>query len=279
MATVNHQVILYDDRCPMCRLYTGAFVRCGILQASGRVAFSQVPEDVRCRLDLDRARREIPLCDLDSGRVRYGLDALFFILGERFPTFGRLLRIPAVKVVWTPIYFWISFNRRMLAGFPPPAGGFDCEPPLHRGFWTALLAVAALAGWGAVRASGGRLGHPAITTAVLAGLPLLWWAAGAVRAGRSDAVLKGAGSAAGAVLATSVFLMLGLLVPSTPAAWIVHGISLLLLLHELHRRSWVFRPASNQARCTPLDCGCEDRHRGRGEAPPLSTGRGADSGP
>jgi len=243
MATVNHQVILYDDSCPMCRLYTGAFVRCGILEPAGRVAFSKVPEAVRRRLDLDRARREIPLCDLESDRVRYGLDALFFVLGERFPTFGRILRIPAVKVFWTPIYFWISFNRRMLAGFPPPAEGLDCEPPLHRGFWAALLAVAALAGRGAVRASAAALDRPGIAAAVLAGLPLLWWLAGVARARSVDAALKGAGSAAGAVLATSLLLMLGLLIPSAAAAGAVHGLALLVLLHELHRRSWVFRRA------------------------------------
>ncbi len=241
MATVNQQVILYDDSCPMCRLYTGAFVRYGIMEKDGRVAFSQVPESVRCRLDVDRARREIPLCDLASGQVRYGLDALFFVLGTRFPTFGRILRIPGVKAFWTPIYFWISFNRRMLAGFPPPDGGFDCEPPLHRGFWLALLAVGALAAWGAVRGSAATLGHPAIAAAVLAGLPLAWWGVGALRSRSTDAAFKGAGSAAGAILATSILLMLGRLIPGTAAAWIVHGIAALVLLHELHRRAWIFR--------------------------------------
>ena len=241
MATMNNQVILYDDSCPMCRLYTGAFVRCGIMDADGRVAFSKAPPAVRGRLDLERARREIPLCDLATGQVRYGLDALFYVLGERFPAFGRLLRIRAIKAFWTPVYFWISFNRRMLAGCPPPTDGLDCGPPLHRGFWLALLAVAALASWGAVRASGAALGHPAATAAVLAGLPLVWWIAGSLRKRSMDAAFQGAGSAASAALATSVFLLLGLLIPGTVAARVVHGLAALLLVYELHRRSWMFR--------------------------------------
>jgi hypothetical protein len=241
MATLPNQVILYDDSCPMCRIYTGAFVRCGILEPSGRVAFSQVPDAVRELLDVDRARREIPVCDLASGRVRYGLDALFFVLGERFPAFGRILRIPGVKAFWTPIYFWISFNRRMLAGFAPPPGGFDCEPPIHRGFWLALLAVAGLAGWAAVRSSGAALGHPGIAAAVLAGLPLLWWAVGTGRTRSVETAIKGAGSAASAILSTAVVLWLGLWIPGTAAAWVAHGLAAAVLLHELHRRSWVFR--------------------------------------
>ncbi|MBU4459817.1 MAG: hypothetical protein KJ579_04550, partial [Verrucomicrobia bacterium] len=135
----------------------------------------------------------------------------------------------------------ISFNRRMLAGFAPPQGGFDCEPPVHRGFWLALMAVAALAGWGAVRGSGAALGHPGIAAAVLAGLPLLWWAAGTARTRTADTAMKNAGSAAAAVLTTSVVLLLGLLIPGTVAAWVVHGLAAALLLHELHRRAWIFR--------------------------------------
>ena len=162
------------------------------------------------------------------------------MLGTRFPAFGRILRIPGVKAFWTPIYFWISYNRRMLAGFPPPADGFNCEPPLHRGFWLALMAVSGLAVWGAVRRSGASLGAPAVTAAALAGLPLLWWGAGIARAKSADAAWKGAGSAAAAAMAVSIFLMLGLCIPGAAAAWIVHGLAALLLLHELHRRSWVF---------------------------------------
>lgn len=146
-----------------------------------------------------------------------------------------------MKAFWTPVYFWISFNRRMLAGFAPPQGGFNCEPPLHRGFWIALLAIAALAGWGAVRSSAAALGHPGIAAGVLAGLPWLWWAAGALRTRSVDAILKIAGNAAASSLAASVVLMLGLLIPGIVAAWAAHALAAALLLIELRRRRWVIQ--------------------------------------
>lgn len=129
-------VILYDDSCPMCRLYTKGFVRVGALPDGGRVAFADAPvccPDVLARLNPERARVAIPLVDRQTGAVVYGLDTLFLLLRERFPALRPILR-PALKAALLPLYKLISYNRRAIAGCAPRenlAPELDCVPPPH----------------------------------------------------------------------------------------------------------------------------------------------------
>jgi len=76
-ATAN-KVILYDDHCPMCALYTRGFVKWGVLDQQNRVAFTEAgrllnPEAPATQLDALRARHEIPLIDLAGGPTLYGV--------------------------------------------------------------------------------------------------------------------------------------------------------------------------------------------------------------
>ena len=50
----NNKTILYNDACPLCSWYTGAFVKTGLLDKEGRKAFSTAsPELLQC---IDRHR-------------------------------------------------------------------------------------------------------------------------------------------------------------------------------------------------------------------------------
>ncbi len=124
-------VILYDDSCPMCQLYTQGFVQMNLLQAKNRVGFATATETHKASIDLNRARHEIPLLDSKTGATIYGIDALFFIFQTKFPFLTPLFRLPLFHGFWYAIYQVISYNRRLIAGTAAPKQGFDCAPDFN----------------------------------------------------------------------------------------------------------------------------------------------------
>lgn len=52
MRTLKDHVILYDEECPMCKLYTSAFVKSGMLEETGRTCYQQLPAPVATHVDL-----------------------------------------------------------------------------------------------------------------------------------------------------------------------------------------------------------------------------------
>ena len=148
MSALENKVIIYDDVCPLCRAYTAGFVRLGWLKH--RTGFAEASPRLLQGLDLDRARHEIPLYDQVTGETLYGLDALFFLIGRRFPWCRPLFRLRAFRAALYTLYQIITFNRRIIAGSTSPAAGFDCAPDVNRFYrWVyiglALLATALLA--------------------------------------------------------------------------------------------------------------------------------------
>lgn len=133
---------LYDDACPMCKGYTGVFTN---LKWSNRKGFSTVKATDYPGLDRDRGRHEIPLLDRVTGEVLYGLDAMTTVIGNALPHLKPLLRHPFFIAMLKPLYWLITYNRRVIAGTKPPAEGFDCAPDYHPGWRLAYLAFALLA--------------------------------------------------------------------------------------------------------------------------------------
>jgi len=134
---INH-TFLYDDACPMCKAYTGAFTR---LSWSECKAFSRLATGELPTLDLDRGRHEIPLVDGKTGEVRYGLDAMTTVIAEALPAFEPLLRSRFFIAALKPLYWLITYNRRVIAGTKPPAEGFDCAPDFHPGWRLAYVSL------------------------------------------------------------------------------------------------------------------------------------------
>lgn len=144
MEEPDNKVIVYDDVCPMCRAYTAGFVRLGWLKR--RTGFAEAPEDILAKIDLDRARHEIPLLDTRTGEVVYGLDALFLILGERMPLLKPLFRNRLFRGFLYQLYQIVTYNRRVIAGSRAPQTGFDCAPDVnlfYRRLYIGLATAAA----------------------------------------------------------------------------------------------------------------------------------------
>lgn len=140
-STMAAPTFLYDDACPMCNAYTSAFTK---LKWSDRTAFSKIGELKVKNLDLDRGRHEIPLFNPETGEVRYGLDAMTTVIAGALPHLKPLIRNRFFVAALKPLYWLITYNRRIIAGTKPPATGFDCAPDFHLGWRLAYLILAVL---------------------------------------------------------------------------------------------------------------------------------------
>ncbi|MBS1532841.1 MAG: DUF393 domain-containing protein [Bacteroidetes bacterium] len=115
MKTLNNHIILYDAGCPMCKLYTGQFVKRGMLDNNGRAPYQQMPEMVCPYVDWQRAVNEIALVNTETGEVEYGVKSLFKVIANSLPIFGPLFRFKPFVWLMSKAYSFLSYNRRVIA--------------------------------------------------------------------------------------------------------------------------------------------------------------------
>jgi hypothetical protein len=134
MKTLKDHVIIYDDECPMCPmcdLYTGAFVKTKMLDEKGREPYSWLPSSLKQHIDTRKACNEIALVNYRTGSVTYGVDSLFTILGHRFRFLKPLFLFTPFRLLMKHVYSFISYNRRVII----PAEKFDgknsCTPDFN----------------------------------------------------------------------------------------------------------------------------------------------------
>ncbi len=130
MTTLQNHLILYDAECPMCKLYTKAFTKSGMLEASGRAAYQQMPAAACPVVDLQRAVNEIALVNTESGEVSYGIDSLFKIIAHSFPVMRPLFLLAPFVWLMSKVYAFISYNRRVI--IPVVAGNTSDIQPAFR---------------------------------------------------------------------------------------------------------------------------------------------------
>jgi predicted DCC family thiol-disulfide oxidoreductase YuxK len=113
---LKNNIIIYDHECPMCQVYTGAFIKFELLDEHGRQKYSEL-DNLSCNvlIDKDRAKNEIALIDIDRQEVRYGLESLFYILSHHFPALNLLFHQQWFVFVLKKLYKFISYNRKVIA--------------------------------------------------------------------------------------------------------------------------------------------------------------------
>lgn len=140
MEKLANHTLVYDSECPMCDLYTRGFIKAGMLDNNGRVAYGCAKVPVT--FDNQRARNEIALIDYEKGEVTYGLDSLVKVIGHSFPLFDRLLRFRVIRFPLNILYSFISYNRKVIA--PPTV--FEkrgaCTPDYRTGWRIAYIIFA-----------------------------------------------------------------------------------------------------------------------------------------
>jgi hypothetical protein len=114
MKTLKNQTLLYDEDCPLCRVYTSAFITAGMLDENGKKPYCQISDDEHHFIDIKRASNEIALVDNKNKTVIYGIDSLLKIIGYSFPWAEKVGNIKPIKFVLKKLYSFISYNRKVI---------------------------------------------------------------------------------------------------------------------------------------------------------------------
>lgn len=140
MKTLQDHTIIYDDECPMCREYTKVFVKTGMLDQQGRAAYTDVVNSNIPNINWERARNEIAMINNKDNTVQYGIDSLITIIGNNMPAFRPLFRFKPLYFLMSRLYFFISYNRKVMAHGNVFEGKNICTPDLNYTYrWAYIL--------------------------------------------------------------------------------------------------------------------------------------------
>lgn len=144
MKTLENNILIYDCDCPMCNLYSGAFIKTGMLTKDGRMPYHKITDSVKELIDVNRSRNEIALVNTEKKEVIYGLDSLLHILGNNFPFIKTIFRFSPLYWFMKKVYAFISYNRKVIA----PANVLDapgaCTPDYHVKYRWAFIVLSSI---------------------------------------------------------------------------------------------------------------------------------------
>ncbi|MCJ8155315.1 DUF393 domain-containing protein [Chryseobacterium sp. SSA4.19] len=115
MKTLENHTLIYDNKCPMCNIYSKGFIKSGMLDKNGREAFTKLSFRNKNLIDFNRAKNEIALIDHKKNKVVYGLDSLLLIIGNSFPLLAKIIRIQPLYWFFKKLYSFVSYNRKQMA--------------------------------------------------------------------------------------------------------------------------------------------------------------------
>jgi hypothetical protein len=126
---LNNHILIFDAECPMCRAYSGTFIKTGMLDKSGREAYQLMNEETCLLIDKDRARNEIALVNTATGEVEYGIDSLFKVMSNSFPFLKPVFSFSPFRWMVKKLYSFISYNRKVIVPGKNPDD--TCIPDLN----------------------------------------------------------------------------------------------------------------------------------------------------
>lgn len=134
------KLIIYDESCPMCNLYTKGMVAADTSGCLTRVGSGQLTQETINRIDQQRARHEIPLVDLDGGDTLYGVDTWIYALGKQNKQIEKLLSLNWIKSSLQTLYAFISYNRRIIITSAPGRWNLlDLQPDFRLDYRLAFI--------------------------------------------------------------------------------------------------------------------------------------------
>jgi len=138
---MKNKVLVYDDNCPLCTWYSGLFVKYGFLNSDGRKAFSTLDDGLLSKIDFDKSRNEIPLLDVSTNKVLYGIDSLLEILDKKIPFIKAVGNFAPLKWCLKKLYKLISYNRKVIVAKKCGQGNIDCSPDTNYLYRFVFMAV------------------------------------------------------------------------------------------------------------------------------------------
>ena len=138
---MKNKILVYDDNCPLCIWYSGLFVKYGFLDPGGRKPFSSLDNNLLSKIDFDKSRNEIPLLDVSTNKVLYGIDALLEILDQKIPFAKTTGNFAPLKWLLKKLYKLISFNRKVIVAKKCGPGSIDCAPDINYTYRFMFMAI------------------------------------------------------------------------------------------------------------------------------------------
>ncbi|WP_028123461.1 DCC1-like thiol-disulfide oxidoreductase family protein [Epilithonimonas tenax] len=131
MKTLENHILIYDNDCPMCNIYSKGFIKAGMLDENGREAFSEISSDTKSRIDLQRSKNEIALINTNGNQVIYGLESLLTIIGNSFPTLEKIARVKPLYWFLQRLYQFVSYNRKQIVPSAKDLEKDHCVPAFN----------------------------------------------------------------------------------------------------------------------------------------------------
>ncbi|OIQ21125.1 MAG: hypothetical protein BM557_05065 [Flavobacterium sp. MedPE-SWcel] len=131
MKKLINQTLLYDEDCPLCHAYTGAFVKSGMLDENGKKPYCQLSDKELQIIDTKRAANEIALIDSKTNTVIYGVDSLLKIIGNSFPIVNTIGNVLPIKFALKKLYSFISYNRKVIIPSKKSNDALQCTPTFN----------------------------------------------------------------------------------------------------------------------------------------------------
>jgi len=144
MKTLKNHTLIYDNECPMCNIYSQGFIKSGMLDDSGREAFTEVSFKNKNLIDFNRAKNEIALVDHTKNKVIYGLDSLLIIIGTSFPLLEKIARIKPLYWFFKKLYSFISYNRKQIIPSANGSSAAACIPDFNLKYRLAYISFVVL---------------------------------------------------------------------------------------------------------------------------------------
>lgn len=124
MDTLAHKLIIYDSDCRLCCSLKDLLLRMTSIPAEQVVAYKQLPEALKAKIEEGRFHNEMALIDTGGAATLYGPRAIAFILSARQPWLGRMLRWAPLFSLFTFLYRNIAYNRYQIV---TPRSRFQCD--------------------------------------------------------------------------------------------------------------------------------------------------------
>jgi len=137
MNTLKNYLILYDAECPMCSIYTKAFVNTGLLEQNGRASYQETSEAACPLVDRQRAVNEIALVNQTTGEVSYGIQSLFKVFAVAVPFLKPVFEYKPFLWLMSKVYAFISYNRRVI--IPAASEHYAYQPTFKLKYRVAYL--------------------------------------------------------------------------------------------------------------------------------------------
>lgn len=102
-----------------------------MLDENGREAFSEISPEIKNMIDFHRSKNEIALINTKENKVIYGLESLLTIIGNSFPTLGKIARVKPLHWFFQRLYKFVSFNRKQIIPSAKDLTKDNCVPDFN----------------------------------------------------------------------------------------------------------------------------------------------------